>query len=100
MAFFVLQCGRVTGLTCRATVTVGGVGAALDCRMAAWGVPGGAWEAGAAGGGSAAAACCAEAMVARIPAVKVTRGCWLGTLCVIFTFFRPSSVNISVNWLM
>ena len=46
----------------------------------------------------AAAAC--WFMLALIPGVKETRGGWLGTLWVIFTFFRPSSVKISVNWLM
>ena len=32
--------------------------------------------------------------------MKETLGAWLGTLWVILTFFLPSSVNISVNWLM
>ena len=43
-------------------------------------------------------ACCVR--LALIPGVKDTRGGWLGTLWVIFTFFLPSSVKISVNWLM
>ena len=46
----------------------------------------------------AAAAC--WVMLALRPGVKETRGGWLGTLWVIFTFFLPSSVKISVNWLM
>ena len=39
-------------------------------------------------------------MDALKPGVKETLGAWLGTLWVILTFFLPSSVNISVNWLM
>ena len=35
-----------------------------------------------------------------IPGVMVTRGGWFGTRCVILTDLRPSSVKISVNWLM
>ena len=77
----------------------------LLCRIAAWGwLPALLWlvGVGAASGVEAAAACAAAAadMVARIPAVNVTLGGWFGTRWVIFTFFRPSSVKISVNWLI
>ena len=42
----------------------------------------------------------AAVIEALMPGVKVILGAWLGTRWVIFTDFRPSSVNISVNWLM
>ena len=46
----------------------------------------------------AAATAAARSFIrSRMPGVKVILGFWLGTRCVIFTGFLPSSVKISVN---
>ena len=49
---------------------------------------------------AAATAAARSFILSRMPGVKVILGFWLGTKCVILTGFLPSSVKISVNWLM
>ena len=46
---------------------------------------------------AAATAAARSFILSLIPGVKVILGFWLGTKCVIFTGFLPSSVKISVN---